>query len=180
MGRRRKSPGGHVAAVEEVADADSPLDVPAQGRQSAIAHGDFRFGNCLTDPVTGRISAVLDWGALHPRGPARRRRLPRRVLDRPRIRREDANDPSGGNGFPSYADLLERYARRTGRDLAGIDYYVVFQSWRLAVIGEGVYARFLHGAMASADDVGAEELAAMKVGTEQLAAAALDAVLRLR
>ena len=48
------------------------------------------------------------------------------------------------------------------------------------MIGEGVYARFLHGAMASADDIGADELAAMKAGTEQLAGAALDAVLRLR
>ena len=27
----------------------------------AIAHGDYRFGNCLTDAATGRIAAVLDW-----------------------------------------------------------------------------------------------------------------------
>jgi hypothetical protein len=49
----------------------------------------------------------------------------------------------------------------------------------LAVISEGVYARFLHGAMAQSDDVGAEQLAAFKAGTEQLAEAALDAVRRL-
>ena len=31
--------------------------------------------------------------------------------------------------------------------MSGIDYYVAFSSWRLAVISEGVYARYLHGAM---------------------------------
>ena len=58
-----------------------------------------------------------------------------------------ANDPTSAGGFASYADLLERYARRTGRDLSGIDYYIAFGCWRLAVISEGVYARYLHGAM---------------------------------
>ena len=53
----------------------------------------------------------------------------------------------GIEGFPTYGDLLERYAHRTGRDLSEIDYYVAFSSWRLAVISEGVYARYLHGAM---------------------------------
>ena len=27
----------------------------------SIAHGDYRFGNCLTDVDAGRIAAVLDW-----------------------------------------------------------------------------------------------------------------------
>ena len=28
---------------------------------TAIVHGDYRLGNCLVDPVTGSITAVLDW-----------------------------------------------------------------------------------------------------------------------
>jgi aminoglycoside phosphotransferase (APT) family kinase protein len=70
---------------------------------------------------------------------------------------------------------LERYARRTGRDVSGIDYYVAFSSWRLAVISEGVYARYLHGAMGEQ----AADVETFKVATEQLAEAALDAVQRL-
>ncbi len=57
------------------------------------------------------------------------------------------NDPTPAGGFPPYADILERYARRTGRDVSGIGYYIAFGCWRLAVISEGVYARYLHGAM---------------------------------
>ena len=86
--------------------------------------------------------------------------------------------PVGARGFPTYAELLERYAARTGRDLSGIDYYVAFSSWRLAVISEGVYSRYLHGAMGD-QGLGQAELDGMKLGTENLANAALEAVHRL-
>ena len=46
------------------------------------------------------------------------------------------------------------------------------------MISEGVYARYLHGAMGD-QGIGTPELGAFKAGTEQLAAAALDAVSRL-
>jgi aminoglycoside phosphotransferase (APT) family kinase protein len=167
-----------LPAIDEVADRLAAR-IPAQ-RDAVIAHGDFRFGNCLTDPVTGHITAVLDWELCTLGDPLADVGYLGVYWTDPGSGGGRANDPSGGDGFPTYADLLERYARRSGRDLSGIDYYVAFQSWRLAVIGEGVYARFLHGAMASADDVGAEELARMRAGTEQLAAAALEAVGRLR
>ena len=58
-----------------------------------------------------------------------------------------ANDPTSAGGFSSYSDLVERYARRTGRDVSGIGYYIAFGCWRLAVISEGVYSRYVHGAM---------------------------------
>ena len=64
-------------------------------------------------------------------------------------------------GFATYGELLERYANRTGRDLSGIDYYVAFSCWRLAVISEGVYARYRGGAMGAGDfvaDDGADAL----------------------
>lgn len=142
----------------------------------SIAHGDYRFGNCLVDVHAGRVAAVLDWelctlgdpladvgylGVYWNDGDASTMR---------------ANDPTPAGGFLSYADLLQRYATRTGRDLSGIDYYVAFSCWRLAVISEGVYARYLHGAMGSQEGV---DLDSFKVGTEGLAERALQAVRRL-
>ena len=55
---------------------------------------------------------------------------------------------------------------------------MAFSSWRLAVISEGVYARYLHGQMG--DQVDAEVIETFKVGTEQLAEAALEAIGRRR
>ena len=59
-----------------------------------------------------------------------------------------------------------------------IDYYIAFGSFRLAVISEGVYARYLHGAMGD-QGISDEQLNAFKVGTEILAESALDAMRRL-
>ncbi|HKA03958.1 MAG TPA: phosphotransferase family protein, partial [Acidimicrobiales bacterium] len=48
-----------LPAVEEV-ERGLRKQIPTQ-QGSAIVHGDYRFGNCLTDTIAGRIAAVLDW-----------------------------------------------------------------------------------------------------------------------
>lgn len=148
--------------------------MPAQ-QGVVIAHGDYRFGNCLVDPASGRIAAVLDWELCTLGDPLADVGYLGVYWTDPGDRSRRHNDPSGAEGFPTFASLLERYAMRTGRDLGDIDYYVAFSSWRLAVISEGVYARYLHGAMGDQ----AHDLEVFKLGTEQLAEAALDAMRRL-
>src|SRR6185312_15553432 len=46
-------------------------------------------------------------------------------------------------GFFSRAELARRYAELTGRDLSGIGYYMAFGCFKLAVVLEGIHARFL-------------------------------------
>src|SRR6266571_3540385 len=46
-------------------------------------------------------------------------------------------------GFLSRAGLARRYAELTGRDLSGIGYYMAFGCFKLAVVLEGIHARFL-------------------------------------
>ena len=120
---------------------------------TGIVHGDYRLGNCLSDPKTGRVRAVLDWelctlgdlladvGYLlvywsDQGGPNGR-----------------ANDPSGSEGFLTRAEMLNRYARSSGRDLSLIGYYEAFSCWRLACIAEGVLARYKAGVMADTQDM---------------------------
>jgi aminoglycoside phosphotransferase (APT) family kinase protein len=149
--------------------------VPRQ-QDVSIAHGDFRFGNVLTDVTNGRIAAVLDWelctlgdpladlgyiGVYWSDGPASALR---------------ANDPTPAGGFTTYDELVERYATKTGRDVSGVDYYVAFSCWRLAVISEGVYARYLHGAMGNQEGI---DMTVMKAGVDALTIRALEAVGRL-
>ncbi len=112
-----------------------------------IVHGDYRLGNCMVDPATGDLRAVLDWelctlgdvladiGYLlvywsDPTGP--------QLAD---------NDPSGRIGFPSRAEVVQRYSTATGRDVADIQYFEAFSCWRLACIAEGVLARYSAGVM---------------------------------
>ncbi len=161
-----------LPAVDEVARRLAAA-VPSQ-QAVAVAHGDFRFGNCLTDTATGRIAAVLDWelctlgdpladlgylGVYWAGGdPARARH----------------NDPTGLEGFPSYEEVVGRYADRSGLDVDGIDYYVAFSCFRLAAISEGVYARYIHGAMG--DGASPELLATFRTAVEELADRALESL----
>jgi aminoglycoside phosphotransferase (APT) family kinase protein len=167
-----------LAAIEEVSERLAARIPVQQG--SCIAHGDYRFGNVITDVEHGRIAAVLDWELCTLGDPLADVGYlgvywtdPDELAAGGLVVRD--RDPTAGGGFPPYADLLERYATRTDRDLAEVDYYVAFSCWRLAVITEGVYARYLHGAMG---DQGLD-LAPMKAGTELLADRALAAVHRL-
>ncbi|MEZ5217387.1 MAG: phosphotransferase family protein [Ilumatobacteraceae bacterium] len=161
-----------LAAMDEVVAALTSR-VPEQ-KDVAIVHGDYRFGNVLTNTETGRIAAVLDWELCTLGDP---------LADVGYLgiywARDDqrlvSNDPSAAPGFPSYDELVARYAERTGRDVSQIEYYVAFSYWRLAVISEGVYARYLNGAMGEQDI----DLTVMKGSVEHLVASALAAVRRL-
>ncbi|MEO6125119.1 MAG: phosphotransferase family protein [Ilumatobacteraceae bacterium] len=160
-----------LASVDEVARHLSARIPEQQG--VAIAHGDFRFGNCLTDVSTGRIAAVLDWELCTLGDPlADLGYLGVYWSDGDDAAALRSNDPTGAAGFLSYRDVVERYAARTGRDVSNVGYYVAFSCWRLAVISEGVLARYLHGAMGDQH----LDLAPMKIAVEGLAQRALDAV----
>ena len=158
-----------LPAVDEVARRLGERLPRQQG--VSIAHGDFRFGNCLVDVERGRINAVLDWELCTLGDPlADVGYLGVYWFDgNPTTARP--NDPTPAGGFPAFADLVERYADRTGRDMVDIGYYVAFGCWRLAVISEGVYARYLHGAMG---DQGEVDITTFKEGTESLAERALE------
>jgi len=163
-----------LPAIDEVARRLRER-IPTQHGVS-IAHGDYRFGNCLTDVSVGRIAAVLDWELCTLGDPLADVGYLGVYWYDGEAANVRANDPTSAPGFPTYRELLERYSRRTGRDLSGIDYYVAFSCWRLAVISEGVYARYLHGAMGQQEGV---DLQSFKLGTEGLAERALVAVRRL-
>ena len=165
-----------LPAIDEVAQRLGERMPEQQG--VVIAHGDYRFGNCLTDVEAGKIAAVLDWELCTLGDPLADVGYLRVYWADPGQEGRH-NDPTSAGGFLSYADLIERYANRTGRDLSGIEYYVAFSSWRLAVISEGVYSRYLHGAMGD-QGMSQADLDSMKTGTEQLANSALAAVRRLK
>lgn len=108
-----------------------------------IVHGDYRIGNMML--VNGKMVALLDWELCTLGDPLADVGY---LLNNWTQPGEDwAENPTIVGGFGDRDELCEIYSARTGRDLSGINYYRAFSHWRLAAITQGVYKRYLVGAM---------------------------------
>jgi len=134
---------------------------------ASIVHGDYRLGNMMVGG--GRIRAVLDWELCTLGDPLADVGYLLNAWQQPGEPGAELT-PTGVGGFPTREALCERYTRATGRDLSGINYYRAFSHWRLAAIGQGVYKRYLVGAMGENRGM---DLEAYKASVQMRAAAAL-------
>ena len=123
---------------------------------ASIVHGDYRLGNMLVEG--GRILAVLDWELCTLGDPLADVGYLLNSWVQPGEPGAELIPavPTAAGGFPSREALCERYSAATGRDLSGINYYRAFSHWRLAAIGQGVYKRYLVGAMGENRDMDLE------------------------
>lgn len=106
-----------------------------------LMHGDYHIGNVLFDESDGRLAAILDWELATLGDP---------LLDFARLL-STWPDPSGASplslkvgswsGFPVREELIERYARRTKRDLSNLLWFEVLACYKLAIVLEGTNAR---------------------------------------
>ncbi len=119
------------------------------GYSRAIVHGDYRLDNTLVDPATARITAVLDWELSTLGDPlADLAMLLTYWHDRDDDERAGIPVAAGltvHDGFPSGQELANSYGALTGRDLGELPFYLSLSAMKLAVILEGVRARYLSG-----------------------------------
>ncbi len=172
-GQWEKSKTRELPAVDEVY-GELLARVPEQG-PAAIVHGDYRLDNCMVD-TNGHIVAVLDWEICTLGDPMADVGLLMVYWNDPDDEHAALlSAPTLVDGFPPRAELLDRYATRSGRDVSGVDFYVAFGYWKLACIVEGVYARYIGGAMGR----GAHGFEAFGQQVERLSKAASEALARL-
>ena len=174
-GQFQQSKTRELPAVDRVHDV-LKARIPKQVGTSVV-HGDYRLGNCITDPARGKIVAVLDWEICTLGDPLA-------DLGYVLATWTQSTDPLAGApgapslaaGFPSRDEVLARYAARSGREVSQIDYYVAFAMWKSACIIEGVYARYLGGALGKTE----VNLDQFKQRIEAFANLAEEAVARIR
>jgi aminoglycoside phosphotransferase (APT) family kinase protein len=157
-----------LAAVDTVHD-ELLRRVPEQG-PATLVHGDYRLDNCMVGD-DGAVVAVLDWEICTLGDPLADVGLLHVYWTGP----NDAASAWTGSattapGFLDRADLAARYAEVSGRDLSQLPFYVSFAYWKLACILEGVYARYLGGALGQRDPA---ELEPFKLQVDNAAAQAL-------
>jgi aminoglycoside phosphotransferase (APT) family kinase protein len=160
-----------VPAVDEVGRwlaGNLPEPLPP-----TVVHGDFRLGNTMVapdDPAT--IVAVLDWemGAIgDPRADVG-------YLLATYSEPGGPPNPLGTSpitalpGFPTKAELAERYAARSGREVEPLHRFEALALWKAAVFCEAIYGRYVRGELGAED----ERAARLEEGVPALAEAAAE------
>ena len=147
--------------------------IPAQV-ETTLVHGDYRLDNCMVDS-SGNVIAVLDWEICTLGDPLADLGLLMVYWTGPS---DDAsawaNPVNTAEGFMNRSELAERYGKVSGRDISQLDFYVAFAFWKLACIIEGVYARYLGGALGHKDPAELEPFRLQVEGASQRAASILE------
>lgn len=149
--------------------------IPTQARTS-IVHGDYRLDNVVL-AAGGSVAAVLDWELCTLGDPLADLGMLLAYWIEPGESAEHmlTGVPTTAPGFAGRREVLARYAERTGADVSQIGYYVALALWKLACIGEGIYARYRAGAMGAREEAYAEQVAGQVELLAHRARAVLDA-----
>ncbi|MCX5383376.1 phosphotransferase family protein [Streptomyces sp. NBC_00083] len=131
-----------LAGIDELHTALG-RDLPASPAP-AVVHGDYRLDNVLIGEGD-RIEAVLDWEMSTLGDPLTDLGLLVMYSAKLDLPHSPVSTTAGAPGHPSPAELIERYAARSGRDTSAISWYTAFAWFKLAVILEGIHYRYTLG-----------------------------------
>jgi len=127
------------------------LDHIPDSQKPVLLHNDFYLHNVMFAPEnSGQVVGVFDWEMSTLGDPMVDLGIAlnywRDPTDAP-----DLLDLSEGYahtarpGFLTRDELVERYARHTGRDVSHIDFYRAWALWKTATVVQQIYVRFVRG-----------------------------------
>lgn len=143
----------HGSQIDEVPAMDALAAwlaerVPEDPARPTLVHGDYKLDNVMLDSRdVGRVVGVFDWEMAAVGDP---------LVDVGILlgywvhtATEEARDTvatvTHHEGWFRREELLERYAARTGFDLAGVSFYEVFAVFKLAVVLQQIFYRYRRG-----------------------------------
>jgi aminoglycoside phosphotransferase (APT) family kinase protein len=152
--RWRRSKTGELAEMDRVIGWLEERIPKETANQATIVHNDFKLDNIMLDEdVPVRVVAVLDWemctvgdplidvGLLLTYWTMRGRTSESETLDRNSSLRAVTNGP----GWLSREEIIERYEAATGRDLSRVVFYETFARFKVAVVIQQIYFRYVQG-----------------------------------
>ncbi len=137
--------------VDEFTDVRQWLEanMPGESGRHAILHGDYRIDNVILDAKDpSKIVAVLDWEICALGDPLMD--LGNSLAywmhaDDPQELRNLVMQPSGAPGMLTRREILDLYQEKTGMDTSDFTFYKVYGYWRIGVILQQIYFRYVHG-----------------------------------
>jgi aminoglycoside phosphotransferase (APT) family kinase protein len=143
--KSRHRPLPELDTVSEWLARHLPASPPA-----TIVHGDFRLDNVMFEPhPPAHILAVVDWEMATLGDPLadlgyllsnwRQKGDPPPLFDQ----ELELGLITEQEGFPTRAEVAARYAELSGRTVENLKFYEVLAVWKLAILLEGNYVRYL-------------------------------------
>ena len=140
-----------VMATRELPDIEAVREwltehVPATS-PNAIVHGDYKLDNVVfaSDPPP-RLLAIFDWEMATLGDPLAD--LGYLMLFWPEAGEDNIGglpQPTQLPGFLPRSELIARYEQRTGFEMKDLNFYRTLALWKLAILTEGLYKRYLAG-----------------------------------
>jgi aminoglycoside phosphotransferase (APT) family kinase protein len=118
-------------------------------RRVSIVHNDLKLDNCQFDPADpDRVVSIFDWDMTTLGDP---------LIDLGTLLNywpDPADSAATGRGtrpglarmgLPSRADIVRRYAERSGADVADVPWWEAFALWKTAVVVQQLHRRWVRG-----------------------------------
>jgi aminoglycoside phosphotransferase (APT) family kinase protein len=140
---------------------------------AALVHNDFKYDNLVLSGDLTQVLAVLDWematigDPLMDLGTALGYWI---QADDPPVFQVAVFGPTTQPGNLTRVEIVERWSRATGRDAGNVLFYFAFALFKLAVVAQQLYKRYVDGHTKE------ERYAGMLEGVRAVASAALVAV----
>jgi aminoglycoside phosphotransferase (APT) family kinase protein len=121
-------------------------ELPPESKPTLL-HNDWRLDNMAVSPEDpGTCVAVYDWDMATRGDPlADLGTLMGSWFDPGEAPGELSMMPTQSPGWMDRSSAVERYAKKAGTDPDRIDWYLVFGAWKLAIILQQIYIRWLRG-----------------------------------
>ena len=122
---------------------------PDASNPATLVHNDFKLDNVMLDSSDPqRVVAVLDWEMCTVGDPL----VDLGILlcywpekNDPEARRDSISSVTTEPGWMTRAEIIHRYGEKTGRDVSSIKFYEVFAIFKIAVVIQQIYFRYVRG-----------------------------------
>jgi aminoglycoside phosphotransferase (APT) family kinase protein len=153
--RWQRSKTGELAEMDRVIQwlADR---IPSETAKATIVHNDFKLDNLMLDEDDpSRVIAVLDWEMCTVGDPLvdvglaltywTMQGAGKGGSETSAEQNSSLRAVTNGPGWMTREEIIERYETKTGRDLSRIAFYETFARFKVAVVIQQIYFRYVQG-----------------------------------